>query len=172
MISVQPAKPDEWTTYRDLRLRALLDSPDAFGSTYEAEATRSDAMWSARIATATSSGKDRVLFAFNRDDACGLIWCKLSSDEPAVAHLFQMWVDPASRGMGAGRALLKEAISWAESVGVKRVFLGVTAGDTPAMRLYAAHSFRPDGALEPLREHSNLMVQPMSLALGPVGSTD
>ncbi|WP_255221187.1 MULTISPECIES: GNAT family N-acetyltransferase [Variovorax] len=169
---MQPAKSDEWKTYRDMRLRALLDSPDAFGSTHEAEATRTDAMWSARIAAATSSGKDRVLFAFNRDDACGLIWCKLSSDEPAVAHLFQMWVDPASRGMGAGRALLKEAISWAESVGVKRVFLGVTAGDTPATRLYAACGFCPDGALEPLREHSNLMVQPISLALGPVGSTD
>ncbi|MCY1379059.1 hypothetical protein D9M69_667430 [compost metagenome] len=74
--------------------------------------------------------------------------------------------------MGAGRALLKEAISWAERVGVNRVRLGVTAGDTPAMRLYAACGFRPDGALEPLREHSPLMVQPMSLALGPVGSTD
>ncbi|WP_447779912.1 GNAT family N-acetyltransferase [Variovorax boronicumulans] len=169
---MQPAKSDEWKTYRDMRLRALLDSPDAFGSTHEAEATRTDAMWSARIATATSSGKDRVLFAFNRDDACGLIWCKLSSDEPAVADLFQMWVDPASRGMGAGRALLNEAVSWAESVGVNRARLGVTAGDTPAMLLYAACGFRPDGVLEPLREHSHLTVQPMSLALGPVGPTD
>ncbi|WP_341893274.1 GNAT family N-acetyltransferase [Variovorax sp. YR752] len=168
---MQPAKSDEWKTYQDMRLRALLDSPDAFGSTHEAEATRTDAMWSERIAVATSSGKDRVLFAFNGSDACGLIWCKLSSDEPAVADLFQMWVAPASRGMGAGRALLKEAISWAESVGVNRVRLGVTAGDTPAMRLYAACGFRPDGALEPLREHSSLMVQPMSFALGPVGST-
>ena len=155
-----------------MRLRALLDSPDAFGSTHEAEAMRTDAMWSARIAAATSSEKDRVLFAFNRDDACGLIWCKLSSDEPAVTDLFQMWVDPASRGMGAGRALLKEAISWAKSVGVKRIRLGVTVGDTPAMHLYTACGFRPDGALEPLREHSSLILQPMSLALGPVGSTD
>ncbi|PLC07310.1 GNAT family N-acetyltransferase [Variovorax sp. RO1] len=171
-ISVQPAKPDEWKTYRDLRLQALLDSPDAFGSTYEAEATRSDAMWAARLAAATSSGKDRVLFAFNRNDACGLIWCKVSNDEPAVADLFQMWVDPASRGMGVGRALLEAAVSWAARAGMKRVGLGVTVADTPAMRLYTACGFRPDGALEPLREHSNLMVQPMSLALGLVGSTD
>jgi len=171
-ISVQPAKLDEWKTYRDLRLRALLDSPDAFGSTYEAEATRTDAMWSAPIAAATSSGKDRVLFAFNRTDACGLIWCKVSGDEPTVAHLFQMWVDPASRGIGAGRALLEEAVSWAARAGMKRVGLGVTVADTPAMRLYMACGFRPDGALEPLREHSHLMVQPMSLALGPVGSTN
>ncbi|WP_286185432.1 GNAT family N-acetyltransferase [Acidovorax cavernicola] len=163
---MRPAKPDEWQTYRDLRLRALLDSPDAFGSAHEAEATRSDAMWSSRVAETTSSAKDRLLLAFDHDTACGLIWCRLSDDEPAAAHLFQMWVDPATRGMGAGRALLHEAVSWAESVGARSVHLGVTAADTPAMRLYLACGFQPDGAAQPLREHSALMAQPMSLTLG------
>ena len=166
MISVQPAQPDQWMTYRDVRLRALRDAPDAFGSTYAAEAQRTDAMWADRIAAATSSGKDRVLLAFDRQDACGLVWCKLSPDEPAVVDLFQMWVDPASRGAGVGRALLEEAIAWAERVGANRVRLGVTAAETPAMRLYLACGFRPVGVLEPLREDSSLMVQPMSLALG------
>lgn len=165
---MQPATPDEWKTYRNLRLRALLDSPDAFGSTHEAEATRTDAMWSARVAEATSSGKDRLLLAFDHDTACGLVWCRLSDDEPAVAHLFQMWVDPATRGMGAGRALLREAVSWAQRVGARSVRLGVTAADTPAMRLYLACGFRPDGVPQPLREHSALVAQPMSLTLGTV----
>ena len=154
-----------------MRLRALLDSPNAFGSTYEAEAERADAMWSARIAAATSSGKDRVLFAFNREDVCGLVWCKLSATERAVANVFQMWVDPVSRGMGAGRALLKEAVAWADSLGVTCIFLGATAAETPAMRLYVACGFRPVGVLEPLRENSSLMVQSMSLALGCDRST-
>lgn len=166
MISVRPAGPNEWRTYRDVRLRALLDSPDAFGSTYAAEADRTDAMWAGRISAATSSGQDRVLLARHREEVCGLVWCKLSTDAPTVANLFQMWVDPASRGMGAGRALLEEAIAWAERRGACRVFLGVTAAETPAMRLYLACGFRPTGELEPLREHSNLMVQPMRLNVG------
>jgi GNAT superfamily N-acetyltransferase len=73
--------------------------------------------------------------------------------------------------MGAGRALLEAAVSWAARAGMKRVGLGVTVADTPAMRLYMGCGFRPDGALEPLREHSPLMVQPMSLALGTAGPT-
>lgn len=166
VISVRPAEPDEWRTYRDVRLRALLDSPDAFGSTHAAEADRTDALWAARMAAATSSGRDRVLFARYREDVCGLAWCKLSTDEPTVANVFQMWVDPASRGMGAGRALLEEAIAWAESLGAHRVGLGVTAAETPAMRLYVACGFRPTGRVEPLREGSHLRVQWMSLAVG------
>lgn len=166
MISIRPAEPNEWRTYRDVRLQALLDSPNAFGSTYEAEAGRTDAMWAARIAAATSSGQDRVIFARNRENVCGLVWCKLSTDEPMVANVFQMWVDPASRGMGAGRALLNEAVDWAERVGARRICLGVTAAETPAMRLYLACGFRLAGEIEPLRESSSLMVQPMSLTVG------
>ncbi|MNL60347.1 Acetyltransferase (GNAT) family protein [compost metagenome] len=67
--------------------------------------------------------------------------------------------------------MLEAAVSWAARAGMKRVDLGVTVADTPAMRLYTACGFRPDGALEPLREHSPLMVQPMNLALGPAGTT-
>lgn len=167
MVSVRPVNPAEWPTYRDLRLRALLDSPQAFGSTHEAEAPRADAVWADRLAEATSSDTDRVLFALDDGLACGLIWCRLSLEAPVQAHCYQMWVDPASRGKGAGRALLQAAVAWAAGRGADRVLLGATAGDTPAMRLYRASGFRPIGGLEPLREHSDLRVQTMVLALGP-----
>jgi len=123
-------------------------------------------MWAARIAAATSSAQDCVVFARDRENVCGLVWCKLSTGEPMVANLFQMWVDPASRGMGAGRALLNEAVDWAERVGARRICSGVTAAETPAMRLYLACGFRPAREIEPLRESSSLMVQPMSLIVG------
>jgi GNAT superfamily N-acetyltransferase len=166
VISIRPAELNEWRAYRDVRLQALLDSPNAFGSTYEEEADRTDANWAARIAAATSSGRDRVLFARVGESVCGLVWCKLSSAEPRAANVFQMWVDAASRGMGAGRALLEGAIDWAERVGARQINLGVTAAETPAMRLYLACGFRPAGELEPLRESSGLLVQPMSLVVG------
>ncbi|WP_245597945.1 GNAT family N-acetyltransferase [Ottowia thiooxydans] len=166
VISIRPTEPNEWRTYRDVRLQALLDSPNAFGSTYEEEVDRTDAIWAARIAAAASSGQDCVLFARHRENVCGLVWCKLSAGEPMVANVFQMWVDPASRGKGAGRALLKAAIDWAERVGARRVCLCVTSAETPAMGLYLACGFRPAGATEPLRESSSLLVQPMSLTVG------
>ena len=75
-----------------------------------------------------------------------------------------MWVDPAFRGLGAGGALLHEALEWAKSDGVRRACLGVT--DTQAMGLYRACGFLPVGALEPLRDGSGLMSQAMELQVG------
>jgi len=164
MISVRPIEAGEWRSYRDLRLQSLQDSPDAFASTYESEAGRADEAWSLRLAGSVSSGRARIFVALDHQRMCGLVWCKLP--EAGVAEIFQMWVDPAFRGQGAGGALLHEALEWAKSVGVRRVCLGVTAADTPAMALYKACGFRPVGALEPLRDGSGLMSQAMELQLG------
>ncbi len=163
MISIRPVDPHEWPQYRDIRLRALRDAPDAFGSTWAVEAARADPDWAARLQAAAAGGRDRVLFAVNGEQACGLVWCKLCAPEPGVADLFQMWVDPAVRGRGAGKALLAQAIAWAWHKGMQRVRLGVTDADSPAMRLYLAHGFRPVGGLQPLREGCELRVQTMAL---------
>jgi len=165
MICVRPIHPEEWREYRDLRLEALRDSPDAFASTWESEASRTDEAWTSRIAAAVSSRVNRVLVAHDYARMCGLVWCKLSPSEPGMADIFQMWVNPAFRGLGAGRALLKDALAWAKSEEVRCVRLGVTAADSPAMHLYKAHGFRPVGILEPLRENSSLMSQAMELDL-------
>lgn len=165
MICVKPLEPAQWRTYRDVRLEALRDSPDAFGSTHASEAMRTDEDWSARLQSAARSGNDRAFLAFDGDTACGLVWCKLAAAEPGVADIFQMWVAPTSRGLGAGRALLQAALDWARSLGMQRVRLGVTDQDTPAMRLYLAQGFRPEGPKEPLREGSALMSQGMHMTL-------
>ncbi len=166
MISVRPISPHEWQKYRDIRLQALQDAPDAFGSTWAAEAAQADDHWSARIAAAAASGTDRALFAVNGEAVCGLVWCKLSVMEPSVADIYQMWVAPTARGLGAGRVLLDQALAWAKSCGTQRVRLGVTVADSPAMRLYQSHGFAPVGQPEPLRAGSALMAQAMELNWG------
>lgn len=165
MISIRSVAAHEWREYRQIRLRALRDSPDAFGSTYDAEVARPDEAWASRVEAAISSGRDRLLFAFDSDELCGLVWGKLAASEPGRADVFQMWVAPASRGKGAGRALLAETLAWASGVGVHRIRLGVTTGDSPATRLYAASGFRPAGEPEPLRTGSALLAQNLELLL-------
>jgi ribosomal protein S18 acetylase RimI-like enzyme len=160
-----PILPSEAQLYRTLRLQALLDSPDAYASTHAAEAAREEGSWGARLAAAASSNNDRAWFAFSGAEPCGLLWCKLSAAEPGAADIYQMWVAPAFRGLGAGRALLANAVEWAASAGAQQVRLGVTAQDSAAMRLYLASGFRPAGPSEPLRAGSRLASQPMVLVL-------
>ncbi len=165
MIDTRPIEASEWRAYRDMRLRALQDSPDAFGSTYAAEATRTDEDWATRIASALASGSNMPLFALDHGTICGLVWCKLSAAEPDVADIVQMWVAPSSRGRGAGRALLDAALTWVGEARMRCVRLVVTVANTPAMRLSQARGFRRGGALEPLREGCELMAQSMALEL-------
>ena len=165
MISIRPIAAHEWQKYRDIRLRALKESPDAFGSTWEREISFSDEIWSARIAAAQGSRINGAFFAVTGEQVHGLIWAQISDKDSKLACLYQMWVDPAVRGLGVGRSLLTEALAWAKRNGAQSVQLGVTVADSPALKLYASQGFFPVGKAEPLREGSGLMAQTMVLAL-------
>lgn len=56
-------------------------------------------------------------------------------EEPGVAELISMWVDPSWRGRGAGD-------------GLARLQLWVAAGNDAAERLYARHQFVRTGRVQ------------------------
>jgi len=164
-LKVRNFEPDEWRVYKDLRLQALAESPDAFGSTFAKEVQRSDEEWAYRLASGARSAWDLPLIAML--DACpiGLAWGKIEASEPAVANLYQVWVHPNYRGHGAGQLLLEAVIEWAKSRHAAALELDVTLGYTPAARLYYRNGFRPVGEPVSLRPGAELLEQKMRLSL-------
>lgn len=163
--SVRPFREQEWRTYRDLRLRALADSPDAYGGTLAGEATRADAAWADRVALGADPRWDLPLLAESVAEPIGLAWGKIDKSDPALANVYQMWIAPTHRGLGAGRLLLDTIIAWAKAAHVRCLALGVTCGDSSATRLYMRAGFTPVGEPEPLRSGSSLLAQPMQMQL-------
>jgi GNAT superfamily N-acetyltransferase len=163
--TVRPFRSDEWERYKSLRLSALADSPNAFGSTLAAEQVQTDAHWSARLASGTESRWDRPLVAQIGPEAIGLAWGKIEPTTPEVAHVYQMWVAPACRRLGVGQLLLNDLTAWARAAGARYACLGVTSGDSSAVRLYSRVGFKPSGPVGPLRPGSTIMAQPMRLDL-------
>ena len=159
-IEVRPIAAAEWQHYQLLRLKALRESPDAFGSTFEAESMRPDADWEERLTTLDSRWA-LALFGLHHGDPAGLAWVIVQPQIPEVAHLYQMWVQPSARGTGLGRLLLEHAIAWARDRGTKRMKLSVTIAESPAWHLYGAAGFNCDGHPEPLRPGAEIHVQPM-----------
>jgi len=165
---VRPFTAEEWPAYRAIRLRALADAPDAFGSTLGAEQALAPETWAARLARSTTSGIDRALAAEANGELIGLAWAKEDADDPAIVNLFQMWVAPEARGQGVARALLDEALRWATARGAQAIQLGVTCTNADAVCLYERAGFVEAGVREPLRPGSALMEQRMRLTLpGP-----
>jgi len=163
---IRPFAPFEWETYKDLRLRSLSDSPDAFGRTLVEEQERSDADWSSRLESGTNSNIDLALVAEVEGKPIGLAWGRIEVSNPEVANLYQMWVAPSHRHLGIGQKLLETVIAWARSRNTSYLEVGVTHGDSPAIRLYKRTGFEPVGKPRKFRQGSDLLGQKMRLKLG------
>jgi GNAT superfamily N-acetyltransferase len=153
-VKVLRAEPNDWQGVRALRLRALLDAPEAFGSTHAQEAEEDEDQWRA-WATGWPGVADQAVFAAVDEGVwTGIAVAVRWEQEPEVVHLYAMWVDPSSRRRGVGRALVEAVTAWARDIGVGRVVLRVTEGNAAALALYKASGFVDIGGREPLREGS------------------
>ena len=164
-ITVRRFAADEWRVYRDLRLRALVDSPDAFGSTHEGEAARSDTEWQDRLVTGAGAADQMPVVALVGERPVGLAWGRRDERDATVANLFQVWVSPTHRGHGIGRLLTDAVIAWARDLGVRTLRLGVTPSHPAALQLYRRAGFVNAGTAEALRPGSTVSCQPMRLDL-------
>jgi GNAT superfamily N-acetyltransferase len=165
-VTVRQTTADDWKTWRDLRLRALQDTPTAFGSTYERELAFTEDDWRDRaggLANAAVLGTGTAgpsLLAFVGDVAVGMGGG--FRDLPGWLHVVAMWTDPAWRGHGAGSAVLEHLKAWSAGQGL-RVHLDVETGNQGARRLYERAGFVATGETRPLRDGSPYEVERMVL---------
>jgi RimJ/RimL family protein N-acetyltransferase len=132
---IERITPAQWKLLRELRLAALVDSPDAFGQSYEDALRQPESDWR-QTAEAASRGDRRAWF-IGRDEAgqaVGIVQARRRPPDDCL--LFSMWVAPAARRSGAGRALVQAVDDWGRTWGATRVVLWVIAGNEPAMRFY------------------------------------
>jgi RimJ/RimL family protein N-acetyltransferase len=89
------------------------------------------------------------LVAVEGDRVVGGLSIHRLDDHPATEHVatFGMFVVSSHRGRGMGAALLKEALAWAERVGVRRVELTVYPHNDGARALYRKFGFVEEGRL-------------------------
>lgn len=137
--------PDDAAAYLELRLLALRESPTAFGSSYEEECTRS--VEQVRHALQTDFGQN-LLGASIGQDLVGM--ARLDREESVKeqhrAALRSMYVRPAHRRSGIGRALVQVQLDAAYAVrGLRQVTLTVTAGNRAAISLYESFGFTSYG---------------------------
>lgn len=138
--SVVPVTEDNWRTYRDVRLAALLDTPRAFANTYAVSAAYPDESWIARLTSM------RVWLAMVDDRPVGTIAIWHSADQPEdEVYVIGMWVSASERGRGVGDLLVSTALDAAGQDGYARVFLEVAEENLPARRLYERHGFAQTG---------------------------
>ncbi len=166
-MDIQRLRNGDWERLRRLRLAALADAPEFFGSTL-AEAERlTEADWRAqldRLATfvAVEAGTDVGMARGMADDA--------SRDD--AAYLISMWVAPEARRRGVGAALIDAIVAWATGAGYTLLLLDVADDNAPAKALYERAGFTATGvigALPPPRGHLREHQRALRLRARPGG---
>jgi GNAT superfamily N-acetyltransferase len=149
--------------YRETRLRALQDTPSAFGSTYAREIAFTDAEWQQRTANLSV---DRVGYlALDGNLACGLVAAFPSTEDPTCIAVVSMWVAPTHRRVGVGTLLIDGIKEWATSRNARELRLMVTSNNQSAMDFYLRNGFTPTGHTEPYPNDPALFEHEMLLPL-------
>ena len=128
--------PGDAALYREIRLEALTQTPEAFGSTFEAEGVRPLAWFADRLDGAALFG------AFDGAELLGIagLYIQQGRKHAHKGSLWTMYVRPSARRMGIGRRLVEAVIEHARRH-VELVQLSVVSGNEEARRLYASLGF-------------------------------
>lgn len=165
MITIKRITPESALVFKQVRLRALEDSPTAFSSTYARESAFPDEEWVSRATRWSGDATDAIFLAMDGEAACGVVGSYVEKENAERAQLVSMWVDPAYRHEGVGKALVDRVIEWNRSCGVRQLALMVTSVNSGAMTFYERLGFVKTGVTEQYPNDPAITEYEMSLTL-------
>ena len=149
MYHINKLNEHQWKTLKKIRLEALENSPDSFGSTYETESLYNQNDWVNKI-----KRDNHITLVASIDNGCpiGLI---VGGPYDNKAGIYSMWVNSEHRGKGIASNLINTVIKWAVENQFSGIFLDVADNNQSAIMLYKRKGFIPTGlkgALPPPRD--------------------
>jgi RimJ/RimL family protein N-acetyltransferase len=135
--------PDEWSRLREIRLASLLESPEAFGSSYEREIAFTEREWRELFnlnsyLVASIDGKDIAMMFLER----------LRGDFGATCWVGGCWSNPQYRGIGALRSMFDYVDSVKDQRGWQIQGLGVFIVNESAITAYEKLGFKAMGEVQ------------------------
>ncbi len=168
-IDVRLLDEDSWSVYRDIRLRALEESPEAFVASAAEERELDEEFWRERMR------RSRRLLAEHDSAVVGVasMGSRRAEDE-STGELFGLWVSPDLRGRGVARALLEAAAQQARADGLRQLVYWVGTDNGRAVAFASSFGFRPTDSrrdirlrgVDPEDEESQELAMVLPLATG------
>lgn len=128
---------DDWQIWKDIRLEALQNSPENFGSAYEEELNWSDAEFQDGLTKSNIFGA----FIKNRLAACASFYSLASLKTKHRGVIWGMYTRPEYRGQGIASALIQTVITHARSH-VVQLHLTCVADNLIGIHFYQRHGFK------------------------------
>ncbi len=150
-IIIKPIPVERWKEYRELRLEALKDEPQAFSSSYSDAFNKDDEEWKRQLQNYLEEKESIMLFAEREGETVGMLGVFWEEREKTrhICNLFGFYVQKEYRNKGIGKSLIKEII---KKLRLKKQFekvkLNVVSDNEGALVLYKKFGFEIVGKLE------------------------
>lgn len=142
-LSVARVQADDWRRLRALRLAALAESPEMFGSTLTREKAFGEAEWRQR------AQRPATFLASRSGDDIGLAGVHEFDGQWTVVS---MWIAPGVRGSGIVDALMDACENTVREAGSDVITLGVMEDNRAGRSAYHRLGFRPTGRRDHVRQ--------------------
>jgi GNAT superfamily N-acetyltransferase len=136
---VRAIRPGEVERYRELRLRALRESPEAFTAKWDDESRLPSSEWAARVASSVA-GATVVVVADAGDELVGLA---VGIPWDGRARVVSVWVAPTWRGHGVAGRLIERVCGWAARAGYREAQIETAITNPGPQALYERLGFLP-----------------------------
>ena len=135
-VTIRRLMPGDANCFREIRLEAVKENPQALGSTFELE-NQLDVAW-----FADRLGNSHVMGAFRDGELVGTAGFAIQQGQKNAhkGRLWGMYVRPGSRKLGVGRLLVSAVLDVARE-NVELIQLSVVKENRPARRLYESVGF-------------------------------
>jgi GNAT superfamily N-acetyltransferase len=135
-ITVRVLDEFEWSLYRDIRLRALADSPGSFTATLADEADRDEHFWRERMT------RSHQLLAERGSVRQGTVSLGPYKEDPSAAEVFGLYVVPEARGTGVSWRLVEAAAALATQNAYRQLYYWVGTDNGRAVGFANNFGFR------------------------------
>ena len=126
-ITVRVLEESEWSLYRDVRLRALAESPGSFTATLAEEADRGEQFWRERMT------RSHRLVAELGPVPQGIVSLGPYEHEPSAGEVFGLYVVPEARSTGVSWRLVEATADLAIQAGYTQLYYWVGTDNARAI---------------------------------------
>ena len=134
-----------WKKFKDIRTRAIMDSPQAFGDNLEETLARQKDDWISWVTRPQ-------VYAIEENEVYIATATLRQNPETKIWTINGVWADPKFRGKGLSKKIIEKIFEDAKLMNVESIELGVNVQQLPAIKLYQSLGF------ETVEEIPNVMM--------------
>jgi GNAT superfamily N-acetyltransferase len=138
-VTIRRVESADWSALREIRLEALTDAPEAFGSTLQSALRLSARQWRHRVAA------NAYFVAEQNGAVIGMVSGGYNDNHPGTHWLYGMYVTPTARGGEAAQLLVAAVADWGRGQGAREIYLHVASGVPRARTFYLKNGFTLTG---------------------------